>query len=157
VADCNVTVLNHDPIFGVMKWPVGSSDTIDVGDLVGFDGTDLEKVDAAADDQLFCGVANGKSLSGSTAQIQVYIKCIATATVAEATYVFGAGLKYNTGGYLETDGGGGSAANTLAHVFGFKSGTITSTNVKIDVAALGAGTVDNGLTGKLWKMAGINA
>ena len=126
MANFNVDFKYGDPIFGIMSFPVGSSDTIEVGDFVMYDGTDLAALTAEDDDDTFIGVANGKSIAGETLDLMVYIQCVAEATVTSGTYTFGLGLKCNyAGAYLESHGTAGSNAEyTLAHVFDYCSSVL---------------------------------
>jgi len=154
----NVKIKKHSNWFGPLEFPVTSATAIEVGDFVAFDGTDLELVDAVTDDNIFLGVAGGKSLVGSTSRIPVYIQCVCNGAVASSTYAFGDGLKFNaTNNNLETDGADGATEDTIAHVFEYKSGTITDVNFMVDIINLGGGNVDNGSAAKLWNMAGISA
>ena len=122
-----------DPVFGRLTLPKKTSaDDLQVGDFLQFDTSGVEKVSAATDDATFIGVCGtlSKDADGPD-QILVYLNCIVEAPTESASYTPGAGLKFNTNGTLEADGG----ANTIAHSLEVKA-SATSLKVMVDVVSL---------------------
>lgn len=159
MAALNVKILYKDESpFYTIYLPVGSTDTISPGDLVYYDDTDLELFDTVTQDTGFAGVANGKSLSGETDEIQVFMKAIVNSALTSGTYTFGQGLLLNASTpCLETHGTAGSdAADTVAWFWDHKTSTITSGNCLIDVMSLSGGPVTNGAANKLVEQPGIS-
>jgi len=122
-----------DPIFGRLTLPKKTAgDDLQVGDFIQYDATGVEKVTAATDDATFIGVCGTLSEDANGPdQIMVYLNAIVEAPTESANYTPGAGLKFNTNGTLEADGG----ANTMAHSLEFKS-SATSLKVLVDVVSL---------------------
>ncbi len=90
----NVTILNVDPL-GIVKVNVGSADVFAEGDLVDFDGTNLDA--HAGDNSTFLGVAMEGSQTGDTHQVSVATKCIIEALITTNAGVLGDAFKYSAG------------------------------------------------------------
>jgi len=136
MAQPQIVFYNQD-LFSVQSFPVGSSDTIEVGDFVLYDGTDLAEFSTTAtNDATFIGIANGASLAGETMDIPVLLKCIIDCDLTSATYKFGAGLKND--GANENTLVADSDANTIAWFWEHTTATITRGRCHIDTYVTGA-------------------
>lgn len=115
--------------------PVASATAIVKGEFVCWEAGYVTKMDAATDDAVFVGVSEMDHAANSgITNLTIITNCIVLAPATSASYAFGAGMKYNTGGYLEADG----AANTICHVVEDNgTASVASLKVMVDTYHLG--------------------
>jgi len=135
-------LLDYDPR-SVRSIPAASAAVIEPGMIVKYSANEVTQISSVNDNTTVIGVANGKSASGETDPIPIITKGIFRATVVEATYQYGAGLKYDASandGSLVAD----SDADTIIWAWGYGA-TVTSLKVYFDFKLLDA---------KLWDTCG---
>ena len=136
MADLVVSILQYgDGKFDRVYVPIESGTVMSKGEAVCFEAGYATAMDAAADDATFLGIAEQAHASAADhSYIVVLTKVIVDSPVESASYTFAEGMKYNTSGTLEADGG----ANTIAHVWE-QTGTTTMTTLKVMIDTVNLG------------------
>lgn len=115
--------------------PIATATAVVKGEFVCYEAGYVTKMDAATDDATFIGVSemDHPANSGAT-DLTIITNCVVLTPATTASYSFGSGVKYNTGGYVEADG----AANTIGHVWAnYGTASVTSLKIMVDTYKLG--------------------